>query len=272
MNSPLLYCKSKLKKKQHTWYLKSKVKAIFILFLVFRLFTSVGIVPESELDPETKTPWYLFNDFLVRKIRPEEVFSFKGTWKTPAVLQYTRIDLDSVLDLDVLPTEVDYSLLFEDLSIAKTPNPNPRHQVLTKDEMPKPGTLVAIDAEFVALQQEETEIRSDGTKSLIRPSTLTLARVSVLRGDGPKENVPFIDDYIATSEPIVDYLTEFSGIVPGDLDSNQSKHTLVPLKAAYKKLRLLVDLGCIFIGHGLNKDFRIISKWYKFFFFSFPLT
>jgi PAB-dependent poly(A)-specific ribonuclease subunit 2 len=204
----------------------------------------------------------LFNDFLVRKIRTEEVYSFKGTWKTPAVLQYTRMDLDAVLDLDVLPSEVDYSLLFEDLSIAKTPNANPRHQVLTKEEMPKPGTLVAIDAEFVALQQEETEIRSDGTKSLIRPSTLTLARVSVLRGDdGPKECVPFIDDYIATSEPIVDYLTEFSGIVAGDLDYLQSKHTLVPLKVAYKKLRLLVDLGCIFIGHGLNKDFRIISKF-----------
>lgn len=28
---------------------------------------------------------------------------------------------------------------------------------------------------------------------------------------------------------------------------------------AYKKLRVLVDSGCIFIGHGLAKDFRIIS-------------
>ncbi|KAI8642360.1 ubiquitin carboxyl-terminal hydrolase-domain-containing protein, partial [Parasitella parasitica] len=212
--------------------------------------------PESE--PET--PWYLFNDFLVRKIRTEEVFSYKGSWKTPAVLQYTRVDLDSLLDLDVLSSQVDYSLLFEDLTVAQEPNAHPRHEVLTRDEMPKPGTLVAIDAEFVALQQEETEIRSDGTKSLIRPSTLTLARVSVLRGNnGPKEQVPFIDDYIATSEPVVDYLTEFSGIVAGDLDRMQSNHTLVPLKVAYKKLRLLVDLGCIFIGHGLNKDFRIIN-------------
>lgn len=197
----------------------------------------------------------------MRKIRHEEVFSFKGSWKTPAVLQYTRVELDSLLDLDVLPSKVDYSLLFEDFSIAETPNADPQHEVLSEDEMPKAGTLVAIDAEFVALQQEETEIRSDGTKSLIRPSTLTLARVSVLRGDsGEKEGVPFIDDYIATSEPIVDYLTEFNGIVAGDLDCMQSKHTLVPLKVAYKKLRLLVDLGCIFIGHGLNKDFRIISK------------
>lgn len=213
------------------------------------------------MESSADSHWYLFNDFLVRKIRNEEVFSFKGSWKTPAVLQYTRVDLDSLLDLDVLPSKVDYSLLFEDLTVAQEPNAHPRHEVLSEDEMPKPGTLVAIDAEFVALQQEETEIRSDGTKSLIRPSTLTLARVSVLRGnDGPKEEVPFIDDYIATSEPIVDYLTEFSGIVAGDLDRMQSKYTLVPLKVAYKKLRLLVDLGCIFIGHGLNKDFRIISK------------
>ncbi len=89
---------------------------------------------------------------------------------------------------------------------------------------------MAIDAEFVSMQQvsrlaflgsmptlnalyqEETEYRSDGTKKVIRPARLSLARVSVLRGDGPKQAVPFIDDHIHTSETIVDYLTEFSGI------------------------------------------------------------
>jgi len=39
-----------------------------------------------------------------------------------------------------------------------------------------------------------------------------------------------------------------------------SRYTLTPLKLVYKKLRLLVDRGCVFIGHGLSKDFRIISK------------
>jgi len=46
----------------------------------------------------------------------------------------------------------------------------------------------------------------------------------------------------------------------GDLDPHHSRHTLTPLKLVYKKLRLLVDRGCIFIGHGLSKDFRIISQ------------
>lgn len=93
--------------------------------------------------------------------------------------------------------------------------------------------------------------------------------------------MPFIDDHIHTSEIVVDYLTEYSGVKcefrnmnlvsvsfvltygyeDGDLDPHLSRHTLVPLKVAYKKLRLLIDLGCIFIGHGLAKDFRIISAW-----------
>jgi hypothetical protein len=58
----------------------------------------------------------------------------------------------------------------------------------------------------------ETEIRSDGTNRIIRPSRYNLARVSVVRGEGDKEGIPFIDDYICTHEPIFDYLTEFSGI------------------------------------------------------------
>lgn len=134
------------------------------------------------------------------------------------------------------------------------------HRVLRPEtEAPVAGSHVAIDAEFVSLQEKEIDIKSDGTRETIRPERLGLARVSVLRGSGEDEGLPFINDYITISEPVVDLLTQYSGIHPQDLDPRFSTHNLVPLKVAYKKLWLLLNLGVIFIGHGLPKDFRTIN-------------
>lgn len=83
--------------------------------------------------------------------------------------------------------------------------------------------------------------------------------MSVLRGQGADEGLPFMDDYIIMKEPVINYLTQYSGIHPGDLDPTTSPHQLVSLKVAYKKLWLLLNLGCVFVGHGLSKDFRIIN-------------
>ncbi|KAH9923924.1 exonuclease-domain-containing protein [Epithele typhae] len=215
-------------------------------------------VPEAEIsDPE---PWFIFNDFVVQNISEDEALSFPSGWKVPAILYLERVDVCQRLDFNGLPDKMDRSILCRDTNIAVNRDSRViKHEPLRFEELPKPGTLIAIDAEFVSMQQEETEYRSDGTKKVIRPARLSLARVSVLRGDGSKEGMPFIDDHIHTSEIIVDYLTEFSGIKFGDLDPSLSRYTLTPLKVVYKKLRLLVDSGCIFIGHGLSKDFRIIN-------------
>ncbi|THH04450.1 hypothetical protein EW146_g10172 [Bondarzewia mesenterica] len=217
-------------------------------------------VPEAESQKDLQSPWFIFNDFVVHNISEEEALSFPGDWKVPTILYMERVDMRNRLDFSGLPDEIDASILSHDTSISMNRDKNLiKHEPLRLDELPRPGTLVAIDAEFVSMQQEETEYRSDGTKKVLRPARLSLARVSVLRGDGPKQGVPFIDDHIHTSEVIVDYLTEWSGIKYGDLDPHVSRYTLTPLKVVYKKLRLLVDRGCIFIGHGLSKDFRIIN-------------
>lgn len=234
----------------------------------------------------------------------------------PAILHFERVDRKECLDFSQLPAVIDPAILCRETSISMSVcrqlcgicllnlrfrNRDPtliKHELLEFSELLTPGTVVAVDAEFVSMQQvravmlgivffdrvqqqEETEYRSDGTKKVIRPARLSLARVSCLRGNGPKEGTPFVDDHIHTSEVIVDYLTEFSGIkcelydilrgrnecstvfllLVGDLDPLRSPHTLTPLKVVYKKLRLLLDRGCIFIGHGLSKDFRIISAY-----------
>lgn len=132
-------------------------------------------------------------------------------------------------------------------------------RTLTEDEDPQPGTPVALDTEFVDLEKAEIDVKADGSQEMVRPNKSGLARVSVLRGLGVREGVPFIDDYITIREPIVDYVTQYSGIKPGDLDPRTSEHNLVPLKVAYKKLWLLLNSGCVFVGHGLASDFRKIN-------------
>ncbi|KAI9104701.1 ubiquitin carboxyl-terminal hydrolase-domain-containing protein [Phlyctochytrium arcticum] len=220
------------------------------------------LVAHIRVDDDTSPTWYVFNDFLVQPVPDLEACCFQK-WKVPAVFQYRRVDLPQLENFDALPQTPNAVQLchMSLLNRRREKDLKIRYKTLRSDELPTaPGYLCALDAEFVALTKDETEVRSDGTRSVIRPSRLTLARVSVLRGSGPDEGVPFIDEYISTTDPIVDYLTEFSGIRVGDLDINASRQPLVSLKSSYKKLRLLVDLGCIFIGHGLKKDFRIIKQ------------
>ncbi|KAF8333955.1 ubiquitin carboxyl-terminal hydrolase-domain-containing protein [Cantharellus anzutake] len=218
----------------------------------------VALVRTGEM--ESSSSWYIFNDFNVQNIAEAEALSFDGKWKMPCVIFLERQDLIDTLDYSLLPEKIDPAILGQTLSMAAQMDWSAaKQEVLEPHELPTPGTIIAIDAEFVALQQEESELRSDGTKKVLKPSQMSLARVSVLRGSGPKEGVPFMDDYIYTNDVIIDYLTEYSGIQPGDLHPNFSRQVLLPLKVVYKKLRVLVDMGCIFIGHGLSKDFRIIN-------------
>ncbi|KAK8210676.1 ubiquitin carboxyl-terminal hydrolase-domain-containing protein [Phyllosticta capitalensis] len=220
------------------------------------LVSMINVSPSSRDINQTESRWHLFNDFLVRPVTKEEALRFEPGWKLPSVLAFQSVKGSHCID-DTWKERLDTSLLY------RTWGPGAIDSLgfkqLDPSENPRAGWPVAIDAEFVSLQREEIEVSASGQRETIRPSRLGLARVSVLRGDGPDEGAPFIDDYIAINEPIVDYLTAYSGISPGDLDRSTSKHALVGLKVAYKKLWLLLNLGCVFIGHGLPKDFRTIN-------------
>ena len=202
--------------------------------------------------------WHLFNDFLVSPVTDQEAMVFDQPWKIPCVLAYQVQSARHAVD-DSWKDSLDTTLLYFEWSMNNGRPIESCHVLDSNAETPTPGTHIALDTEFVDLEKAEIDVKADGTQETIRPSKSGLARVSVLRGSGDNEGVPFIDDYIVIRDPIVDYKTQYSGIRPGDLNPGTSSKNLVPLKVAYKKLWLLLNLGCVFVGHGLASDFRKIN-------------
>ncbi|KAK7414478.1 poly(A)-specific ribonuclease [Neonectria punicea] len=220
----------------------------------------VSMVNVGHAEPEApdESQWHLFNDFLVRSVSTEEALTFNTSWKVPSVVAYQAKEANNKLDTD-WKKNLDTSILYHDLN-PNTDTESKTYQLLKPEtEAPGPETIIALDTEFVAVRQPEIEMNSDGERETIRPIVYALARASVVRGQGEDEGTPFIDDYIAIREPIVDYLTSYSGITEQDLDPRVSKHSLLPLKMAYKKIWILLNLGCKFLGHGLKQDFRVMN-------------
>lgn len=106
------------------------------------------------------------------------------------------------LSLSAASRQLDPSVLF-----AETHQPRPVQSPatftpLTLHELPTKGDLVGLDAEFVTLNQvrelgevqlmlladggrplqEEAEVKSDGTHTTLKPSQLSVARITVVRG------------------------------------------------------------------------------------------
>lgn len=224
--------------------------------------------------PATSSPayrrpdWLLFNDFSITPCAPAEVLTLFGNQKVPCLLYYSRVDRAlTPAEASVPPAPPSPVLTIESFQALclGPPVQGPslkRHacnfEPLSPEELKEPGLLLGIDAEFVAHAPAEKVIQG-GVEVEVCKARLGLARVSVVRGEGPAAGSPAIDDYIRSLEPISDYLTKWSGLVPGDLDPKVSPHYLTTMKKAYLKLRYLVDSGCIFVGHDLRHDFKSIN-------------
>ncbi|KAK3994582.1 PAB-dependent poly(A)-specific ribonuclease subunit PAN2 [Cladorrhinum sp. PSN332] len=213
--------------------------------------------------------WHLFNDFAVRPISSAEALTFNAEWKMPSVITYQVKKGCGRGQDDSWRTGLDTGILYRDFSRCQKEEGGDEEEKNKKSyeildeqtERPGPGTIFAIDTEYVSLKQEELLVTSQGEKETIRPAWLALGRVSLVRAGGEREGAAFVDDWVNIREKVVDYLTPFSGISSEDLDPRTcgKSRSLVPLKVAYKRLWVLLNLGCKFLGHGLRADFRVIN-------------
>ncbi|KAF2485463.1 ubiquitin carboxyl-terminal hydrolase-domain-containing protein [Neohortaea acidophila] len=222
------------------------------------LISMIDVGVSNPPDSTQGENWHLFNDFMVRPISGQEALHFDPRWKLPSVLTYQAKQMSHFID-ESWKSKINTNILFR--SVAQ-PAFSPAYEfraLSSTDAFPSAQSHYAIDAEFVRLLREEIDMDADGRRAITRPARSGLARVSVVRGDEPDQALPFMDDYIALDEPVDDYLTQYSGLHDGDLTWGVSKFTLVRLKEVYKKLWVLLNLGCTFIGHGLSSDFRTIN-------------
>jgi len=236
---------------------------------------------QSRLDAleEKKTAessWIIVNGFVVSDTVVEDARAFHVKFKEPSLVIFRAVD--------------DVAGVLETTSIAKTrsrgkskaqrakqdgggdlkiPPEVLRTTSLTNGSMsphsinqkpsalPGKGDLVAFDAEFVAVAEEESVLTLTGSKVVVRETRHALARISVIDGRSGLQGADGVvfDDYVQPNEKVLDYLTRFSGIVEDDLNPKRSRHHLISSRAAYLKLRCLVERGCIFVGHGLQQDF-----------------
>ncbi|CAJ1030233.1 Ubiquitin carboxyl-terminal hydrolase/Exonuclease, putative [Leishmania lindenbergi] len=121
------------------------------------------------------------------------------------------------------------------------------------------GDLIAIDAEYVVLKWASRDEGSEMFYVSQRKPHMGLARVSCILSSKDGDERTIVDDYVHIPEEIEDYVTQYSGIHPGDLDPLESSKSLTSLKSTYLKLRALVDGGVVFVGHGLAQDFRVCN-------------
>ncbi|KAJ2850425.1 poly(A)-specific ribonuclease [Coemansia brasiliensis] len=244
-------------------------------------------------DPDDAQSWLLFNDFLVQRVQVDSVTALYDWWRLPSVAVYANSDrtsLQGILKMVAqrFPYRISTRILTaprSSLDPLQTAALQQRQQRIRKGmaarrglysartrneavplfkaeaELLERGEFVcALDAEFVVLEDAQMEVFSDGTRHVLRPAVHALARLSAVRANGGEmHGVPFIDDYVEIARPVYDLATIYSGIHAGDLNVGISRHALSTMKEVYKKLRLLVDCKCVFIGHGLKHDFRVCN-------------
>ena len=211
----------------------------------------------SAIRDDERDEWVLFNGFVVSNTVVEDARAFHVSFKEPCLIVFRLIESDSLLQRIVAEENTDQLRIPVQVMNARSLSSNTRKDLAAFDaDRIADGKLIAFDAEFVSVQEEEAALRENGSKVVLRETRHALARISAIDCD---DKTTILDDHVLPGERVVDYLTRFSGIVPQDLDPGSTTHNLISTRSAYLKLRFLMERGCIFVGHGLRQDFAMVN-------------
>ncbi|KAG0252039.1 hypothetical protein DFQ27_008319 [Actinomortierella ambigua] len=144
-----------------------------------------------------------------------------------------------------------YMLSLSDLKEAEFPLPSylgnnePLEEGWTETPKISKTTLEPIPKKILAMDCE-----------MVRTTVGTeLARVTIV--DDKNETV--YDELVMPENPVVDYLTQFSGMTPARLEGVTTR-----LAEVQKKFQEIVDYNTILVGHSLENDLRVLKTAHPF--------
>lgn len=216
--------------------------------------------------PTAPAEWTLFNDFSISPSKEVDARIFSD-WRFPCVIFFMKSESSAVLWKNGSLYESYSSVPRVRLPATSIMNLNSISSVpcvpMQHPTSYHPASLppLAFDAEFVSVEVEKVEIDARGQRIVHDEGRQVVARISIIECS-PSLDSQFrllVDDYILPIEPVVDYVTRFSGLHEEDLNPSLSRHAVVPHRTAYLKLKHFVDCGRVFVGHGLQKDFDIAN-------------
>ncbi|XBW34956.1 hypothetical protein QEN19_000520 [Hanseniaspora menglaensis] len=186
--------------------------------------------------------WFLFNDHLVFKMSEKEILNLSN--KLPMLFTYT---VNEFITIKSITADLNIDMIKED-------------GFKFFNYKVKPNSDVAMDSEYVIENYKRQEISPEGSVKIIKQEVKVLARLTVIQrvvGEDNNDDIAIIfDDYVSHENPIEDYLTKFSGILPNDLNPELSDKKLHERQETFRKFWILVKLNCKIIGHGLKSDFE----------------
>lgn len=117
-------------------HLVAIVKGTSALYILLCSGLILSLVPEAEGRDDLESPWFVFNDFVVRNISEQEALGFPDKWKVckmvdltrqnfsnclqvPALIYLERVDLHEAVDFTGLPDRIDEGILSHDTSISR---------------------------------------------------------------------------------------------------------------------------------------------------------
>lgn len=203
--------------------------------------------------------WVLYNGFRVCPTVGEDARAFHVPFKEPVLVVYQALKDSGDASISHI-TSPGFSAC-ESITVPAAAGKPPSLSKSSKrkekgDVSLYEGNPLAFDAEFVAVQEEEAMLSETGQKLVSRDTRHALGRISLF--DCVTKKV-VVDDHVLPREPVVDFLTRFSGIVAEDLDPSRAQHRIISTRNAYLQMRFLLEQGCIFVGHGLKQDFSTVN-------------